>query len=489
MSQQPPHSRRQLDHQRSPESVANCSDGDLPGPDLSEMGSMPLGRRRMLLGSLMLGAGILGGCGRSPQQVELRLGAMTGTIPARLPGAFLKHVRSLPPAELALELTPDLVKFAVEVESLSSSQAIAENLLKWQDLAKASAKALTETSEKEETPLAITLPRLPSWVPFVGHQEVVPSDLVLLGDRWLSLARREKWIQPLGMKISPEARRAIADDRWAPVMAGTADREQGQAVWGMPYRWGTTVLVYRKDKVDEMGGPITDWSDLWRSQLRGKVILLDRAREVIGATVKSLGGSYNVANLDEVDGLGDRLAELHQQVLFYGSTDYLQPLLMGDAWVAMGWSRDVLPILPRRSQLAAVVPQSGSALWADLWVRPRETGATEKEQSQTQTSPTLPKTSDKETFDKTLAELQQAWVEFCWTPDIARRVTLQTTGASPQFLRGDWGDLAKDNRGSSSDHIRFPQGPTLANCEFLLPLSSQTRKQYRNLWTGLGTLE
>ena len=426
-----------------------------------------VGRRQVVLGTLALGAaGALGGCGRSPDPV-LRLGAMTGTVPAHLPGAFQGFVRSL--AEAAAEgIGAEAVD--VQVQSLGSSRAIADLFLQWKTV-------------MAEGPRS----GLPSWVPFLGVKEFAPADLMLLGDRWLSMARREQWIQTLEM--DPSGMAAITDARWRAVMSETG--QPGGDVWGMPYRWGTTVLVYRKDKVEEMGGPITDWSDLWRSQLRRKVVLLDQAREVIGATLKSLGGSYNTPDLEAVEGLGDRLAALHRQALLYGNTNYLQPLLLGDAWVAMGWSRDILPILPRRSQLAAVVPRSGSALWADLWVRPaatRDKLAARWPAQGTAAEDSESAMAEQKANRQVAEQLRQAWVEFCWTPDIARRVTLQTTGAAPQFLSGDWGELVKDNQGSSSDRIRFPEAKTLDQCEFLLPLRESTRQQYHDLWTQLGAL-
>lgn len=41
---------------------------------------------------------------------------------------------------------------------------------------------------------------------------------------------------------------------------------------------------------------------------------------------------------------------------------------MGDVWVAVGWSSDVLPVVKRMSNVAVIVPKSGASLWADLWV-------------------------------------------------------------------------------------------------------------------------
>lgn len=41
---------------------------------------------------------------------------------------------------------------------------------------------------------------------------------------------------------------------------------------------------------------------------------------------------------------------------------------MGDVWVAVGWSSDIIPAAKRMSDVAVIVPKSGASLWADLWV-------------------------------------------------------------------------------------------------------------------------
>lgn len=56
------------------------------------------------------------------------------------------------------------------------------------------------------------------------------------------------------------------------------------------------------------------------------------------------------------------------QVRLFDSMNYLKAFGAGDAWVAVGWSSDVLPVAKRMSNIAVVVPKSGASLWADLWV-------------------------------------------------------------------------------------------------------------------------
>jgi spermidine/putrescine transport system substrate-binding protein len=59
--------------------------------------------------------------------------------------------------------------------------------------------------------------------------------------------------------------------------------------------WGTTGLIYDTTKLSP--GPM-DWDYLWeqQSRLAGKFTLLDDMRETLGATLSSLGYSYNATD-------------------------------------------------------------------------------------------------------------------------------------------------------------------------------------------------
>lgn len=63
------------------------------------------------------------------------------------------------------------------------------------------------------------------------------------------------------------------------------------------------------------------------------------------------------------------------QICVQDSETYLKALQLGDAWVAVGWSSDILSFLKRNSYIAAAVPQDGTLLFADLWVSPRRTSS------------------------------------------------------------------------------------------------------------------
>jgi spermidine/putrescine-binding protein len=57
-------------------------------------------------------------------------------------------------------------------------------------------------------------------------------------------------------------------------------------------------------------------------------------------------------------------------MLVYDGTHYLKALAAGHAWVAVGYSHDILPFAMRTPGITVVAPASGTTLWADVWTLP-----------------------------------------------------------------------------------------------------------------------
>lgn len=292
--------------------------------------------------------------------------------------------------------------------------------------------------------------------PFNQSQKVSKSDLVTLGDYWLKAAIEQKLIQP----FEPEQIKKLSalNQRWQELVKRDDQgnlNPQGQ-VWAAPYRWGNTVIVYNQEKLKKFDWQPQNWDDLWRSELRSRISLLNHPREVIGLVLKKLGKSYNTENPAEVSSLKTELQLLNEQVKFYDSTTYLEPLIIGDTWLAVGWSNDVIPALIRYPKLKAVIPQSGTALWADLWVRP--TGV-----------------------DKN--NLLSKWVNFCWQSDIAKQITILTKTNSPIATNTVESDILEPLR-----NLLLTDQNLFDKSEFLLPLSPAAIEQYESLFREMKNL-
>lgn len=363
-------------------------------------------------------SGLLVGCNRQ-QRESLTVKVLKDSIPAQLLNEFRKSLNK-----------PAVLDFAAEAQLLN----LFTQLKSWQ-------QKPTGNDWRSQLPL-----------PF-SQEQASRADLVTLGDYWLAEAIEQKLIQPL----NPSQLKAWQQlpPQW---QALVRRNDQGQLdpkgkIWGAPYRWGSTVIAYRRDKFKSLGWTPTDWSDLWREELRDRISVLDQPRETIGLTLKTLGKSYNSQNLDKVPQLKEKLRTLDQQVKFYSSNAYVQSLILGDTWLAVGWSTDILPVMQRYSQITAVVPKSGTAFWTDLWVRPASANSN--------------------------VDLLQKWIDFCWQPEIAVQLSRLTQAASPILASTKPPQIPV---ALQKNQVLLPPAEIIKDSEFLLPLTQAAAQQYESLW-------
>ena len=362
---------------------------------------------------------LLAGCNNQDRQ-RLQVQLLKGSIPAQLLGQFKENLKQT----ANLEFIP--------VEQLRA----AFDLLK--------------TWNRPETATSKSPWRLPN-IPLINPPVPEVANLVTLGDFWLEEAIAQKLIQPLEITGLPQWQKL--PQRWQELVKRN-DRGQidpNGKVWAAPYRWGNTVIAYNRNKFESLGWKPTNWSDLWREELKGQISLPNQPREVIGLTLKKLGFSYNTTNLQQVPELANQLKALHQQVKFYSSDRYMEPLILGDTWLAVGWSTDVIPVIQRYPEIAAIVPPSGSAIWADVWVSPT-----------------------KSSNDRNLV---QQWIDFCWRESSQKQISILSKSLSPIKVTINPTDIQERLRS-----LLLVEADTFAKSEFLLPLPKETSQQYASLW-------
>lgn len=365
---------------------------------------------------------LLAGCNeREKQRLQVQL--LKGSIPAQLLEQFKASLKQ--PANL--EFTP--------VEQLVA----AFDLLKsW------------EQPKADKTTSPWQLPK----IPLINPAAPEVADLLTLGDFWLTDAIAQKLIKPLEIASLPQWQKL--PQRYQELVKRNAQGflDPNGQIWAAPYRWGNTVIAYNRKKFESLGWTPTNWSDLWRKELQGKISLPNQPREVIGLTLKKLGYSYNTKDLQQVSQLPQQLKALHQQVKFYSSDRYMEPLILGDTWLAVGWSTDVIPVLQRYKELSAIVPRSGSAVWADVWVSPTSSSSNQL--------------------------LAQQWIDFCWQDQSQRQISILSKAASPMGIEINPTDIQETLRS-----LLLVEAETLAKSEFLLPLPQETMSQIELLWQAM----
>ncbi|KAK7386828.1 hypothetical protein VNO78_27165 [Psophocarpus tetragonolobus] len=317
----------------------------------------------------------------------------------------------------------------------------------------------------------------------IGPSSALAADIVGIGDSWLKFAISKAIIEPLRYVEDQEWFKSL-DDKWKVYLRRNSEGEidpKGD-IWAAPYRWGCMVIAYKTNKFQKHNlAPVEDWADLWRPDLAGRISMVDSPREVVGAVLKYMGASYNTKDINaEVNGGRDavkhNLALLAKQVRLFDSSNYLKAFGVGDVWVAVGWSSDIIPAAKRMSNVAVVVPKSGASLWADLWAIPAATRIQTNRIGGRIRGP---------------SPLIHQWIEFCLQSARALPFKQEVIpGASPSHLQGYSAnvpvELTKGRPRLNGNLVDgAPPPDILQRCEFLEPLSNSTLSDYHWMLTSI----
>jgi spermidine/putrescine transport system substrate-binding protein len=225
----------------------------------------------------------------------------------------------------------------------------------------------------------------------------------------------------------------------------------------IPISWGTTGFIYNADKLPS---PPEDWDYLWKNQqqLARRLTLLDDTREVMGATLKSLGYSYNSDNPKEVKEAYEKLVQLKPAIASFTTDAWKERLLAGDLVLSMVYSADAVGLIQENPKLNLkyVIPKSGSSLWSDTMV--------------------IPKTAPN-------PDAAYAWINYMLQPSVAVGVTQRLYFATPNQAAFD--QLPAPLR---NDENLFPPNEVLKACERISPFtdikSTELFEQYWNRLTS-----
>ncbi|XP_028793652.1 uncharacterized protein LOC114749324 [Neltuma alba] len=310
----------------------------------------------------------------------------------------------------------------------------------------------------------------------IGPASALAADIVSIGDSWLKFAINKAIIEPIRDVEDQDWFKGL-DERWKVYLRRNREGEidPNGDVWAAPYRLGCMVIAYKKNKFQKYNlAPMEDWADLWRPELAGRISMVDSPREVVGAVLKYMGASYNTNNINlQVDGGRDavehNLALLAKQVRLFDGVHYLKAFGVGDVWVTVGWSSDIIPVAKRMSNVTVVVPKSGASLWADLWAIPAA--------SRIQTNRIGGRIRGP-------SPLIHQWIEFCLQGARALPFKQEVVpGTSPNALHVPSAkaptELSKGKPRLDTNLIAgAPPPEILDRCEFLEPLSDSTISDY-----------
>ena len=400
-----------------------------------------INRRTLLLGTTAAALGsTLSSCSANAAET-LNISLLVGSIPAEVLKKFRQQASS-----------------PVKFQTLNQLSGLFSQLQRWQS--------------KQDS--GFSLRQLFPWVKDPEQRQ--PDNLVSLGDYWLTSAIAQNLIEPLQLETTV-LEKLPADwlSDWQSLVEQAAKQPKPEqsavepttsSIWAAPYRVQSLVIVYREGAVPIAAGakPFSSWRDLLSPALQNRIAMPEHPRIVLGILEKIRNGSFNpsiessakapptVAKIEQQlnEQLGDLLGQLNRQVKTYSAESSLKALINDDVDVAISWSADIVAAQRRYQELKIAIPEEGSLLSTDVWVRPK--GAA-------------------------MSETAKSWISYCWESGPATQISRSGKGLSPVFL-GEAATLALPEALANST---LPL-ETIRKSEPLLPLSPDAQTAYFNFW-------
>lgn len=134
----------------------------------------------------------------------------------------------------------------------------------------------------------------------------------------------------------------------------------------VPFLWGTTGLGVN---VALLGDVEPSWDLVFDPEvagnLPGRVLLLDDARETMGAALHWLGLDPNTTDEADLQAASDAIAAARAWTAAFNSDLYADLLMSGEVVVAHGYSGNFLEAFDEDESFAYLVPKEGATLWTD----------------------------------------------------------------------------------------------------------------------------
>jgi spermidine/putrescine-binding protein len=185
-----------------------------------------------------------------------------------------------------------------------------------------------------------------------GYDVVFPSDYVV------ATMVKEKLLQPLNFANIPNA------SNLAPEFKAVPYDPEGKFV--VPYMFGTTGLLYNSAKIPN---PPRSWKAFFSAEalepLGKRVSLLDDAREVLGAAMKSKGLSLNTTDPAAVADAKTLVQGVKAFVGRFDTMSYKDLVASGDLWLAHSYSGEANKLKATMPEIEFLIPEEGGTIWAD----------------------------------------------------------------------------------------------------------------------------
>jgi len=140
----------------------------------------------------------------------------------------------------------------------------------------------------------------------------------------------------------------------------------------LPYMLTTTGIGYRIDRVEKP----TSWTVFGNKNYKGRMILLNDIRDVLGSALLTLGYSVNSTNKTEINKAADLVLEWRKNLAKFDS-DYKNGIASSEFLICQAYSGEIQQVINETPEVGYVIPNEGSIVSADMVAIPRSAGDVE----------------------------------------------------------------------------------------------------------------
>lgn len=133
--------------------------------------------------------------------------------------------------------------------------------------------------------------------------------------------------------------------------------------FSLPYVWSTTGILVNKKTIDPKS--VRRFADLWRSQFRNQLLVLDDQRDIFSVAMIVLGYSVNDTQLDHIKQAYQKMVELLPNIRLFNSVAVANIFIDEDVHIGIAWSGDASMAQDENPNLVYIYPEDGFVIELD----------------------------------------------------------------------------------------------------------------------------
>lgn len=138
--------------------------------------------------------------------------------------------------------------------------------------------------------------------------------------------------------------------------------------YAMPYFWGVTGILYNPEYVAIDENKEASWKLFEDESYKNKLMMLDDAREVVGAALITAGYSANDYSAQALKAAEEKLILWDRNISQYHSDAYKNDIPQEEVWIAQAYNGDALQVIREFDKLKFALMEEGGTYWIDSFV-------------------------------------------------------------------------------------------------------------------------